>query len=110
MPFHRAILVVSVGQEKVQSLSKTQLLEKIRVLAKSLRAVSGVREVHAVQFTGWRDASRRLKRAPWTPHGAVVTVEASGRDALKRNIEHVWAAATKVDQEMMEFTPVDNWG
>lgn len=105
----RAVLVISVGRDKVSSKTEKELLELVRILARSVRDVSGVRLVQPVWFTRWRDAAKRPTLAPWTPYGVVVFVEGTSKEALQRTKDAVWARATKVDQEMIEMAAVDNW-
>ncbi len=118
MAIHRVVLLVSLGDAKVNELRKKKKLEtSIRNMARTLRRRRGVRHIEAVAFRNWREGTRISNdRAPWKPHGALIFVEADTEDHLTRAIETIWGVASKFAQGLdpdeargIEINSADSW-
>lgn len=107
----RAILLVSLGKEKVDRLwSNRAILERrVSELAEALRNERGVRHIEAVIIQNWRSDSKGLDRAPWRPAGALIFVEAKDDAGVERAIENIWDKAKLFDQDVMVLNGIDSW-
>jgi hypothetical protein len=87
-------------------------------MAQAVRGQPGVRHTEAIVMNRWwpDPPTRRAPnepqpphKAPWTPCGALVIVEASAAAALDRHVRGVLNAARAIDQEAMEAFGTDIW-
>ena len=113
---HKAIVLVSLGQQKVaanlEGGKREELKKKLLPMAKDLRSQPGVRHIEGILIQNWRSDSEGIARAPWKPAGALIVLEARDEERLQKRISNLWDAAKKYDQEIMVLEPLgdlDSW-
>ncbi len=108
---YRAILLVSLGKEKLDGLwsDRVELEGRVSKLAETLRNQRGVRHIEAVIIQNWRSDSQGINRAPWKPAGALVFIESQSESGLQKIIDNIWNVAEEFDQEVMELNGIDSW-
>ena len=112
METFKAVILISLNQEKVNKLSPEELQRRTHKMAKAIRCEVGVRQVEGVQFFHWRAGPGGTPNAPWKPHGALVFLEARNPDRLGERIHNIFQVVSHLDQEMMVLEPLgdlDSW-
>ncbi len=114
MQVFKAVVLVSLGQQKVKSLlsDRPALEKRLSEMAKELRNQRGVRYIEGVFIRDWRSDAQGIEKAPWKPAGALVVLEARDEKRLQENIKTMWDVAKRFDQEIMVLEPlgdVDMW-
>ncbi len=109
---YKAVVLVSIGQAKLATLSGKQLGDKLTRLATDLRSQQFVRQIEVIALKDWKDAANpkaTVKNAPWKPYGAFLVIEAADENSLNKAIDAIFNAAKRVDQEVMTLDVLDNW-
>jgi hypothetical protein len=127
-PVYKAVLLISLVNRNPR---------KLALLARTVRAMPGVRHIEAVTFRAWKavpdgdlvfmpkqdkrkpaaqGARRGAEPTPWEPHGVVVIVESMADEKckdtlLQKLIDDIIRAATKVDKDphFMMLNGADAW-
>lgn len=112
MQTFKAVVLMSLNQDKVRNLTPEELQRQTRKMTKALRCEVGVRQVEGIQFLDWKAGPGGTPRPPWRPHGTLLFLEARDPDRLGERIRHVFDIANELDQEMMVLQPLgdlDSW-
>lgn len=110
---HRAVVLISLSQEKIKTLANEKRLRpQILRMARALGSQRGVRHVEAVEFVEWKPDPKdpkEPKEAPWRPFGALLFVEALDERTLNQYIDIIMRRAADFDQTLMRLNPMDSF-
>ncbi len=106
---YRAMLLISVRQEKVKNPKRYPLKQLAIRMATKLRSFPGVRHVEAVGFADWKADPKDKRDAPWMPWGALLFVEAGTADKLEGYVKAIFRNMEEFDPDRMRLSPMDSF-